>query len=81
MTPASELHIRVGSLSVLGASRVEARRLADALPQALERALAAPPTATARGGTRADAVAVEIAAHVRRSLETTDRRDLPEVDR
>jgi hypothetical protein len=63
------VRVEIGTLRVTAASAVEARRLADALPAALTRALDAwpsppSPTTTRRGGDvaarRADRVAAEI---------------------
>ncbi|MBA2954124.1 hypothetical protein GON03_07310 [Nocardioides sp. MAH-18] len=63
MTAPRELRVQVGTLRVVGGSTIEARRIADALPVALERALAGR-RATAPGP--ADLVADAVASRVRR---------------
>ena len=68
------VRIRIGTVAVTAASAVEARRLADALPAALERAWrpadAAPPMhRPTRGRPAVDAVADEVVRTVRRALD------------
>lgn len=46
--PGQQVDLRIGSLRITGASRIEARRLAEALPAALEAALAGRTVAPAR---------------------------------
>ncbi|HEX9932274.1 MAG TPA: hypothetical protein VGB08_05480 [Allosphingosinicella sp.] len=65
------LHVAIRRISVSAASVVEARRLGDALPQAIERALApvlagqpAPVAAPARSLSAADQAAATIAEAV-----------------
>jgi hypothetical protein len=73
--PGRLVRVRVGTLRVVGASAIEARRVAEALPAALERALASwpdPPDARLESPGRAAArvVAAELAARVMRDLTT-----------
>ncbi|MFH0518544.1 hypothetical protein ACHBTE_15360 [Streptomyces sp. M41] len=61
------VRLRVGALRVTAGSAIEARRLADALPAALERAWRSWPAAPAVPGPRSDAAyrrADEVAAAV-----------------
>jgi len=63
------VRLRIGQLTISAASRIEARRLADALPAALERALSSghPVRPPRRPGERVAAQLAElIAAQVRR---------------
>lgn len=67
MSAPRELRIRVGTVRVVGGSTIQARRIADDLPAALERALAGQvPTATRP----ADRVAAAIAEQVRRDVRS-----------
>lgn len=52
--PGQHVDLRIGSLRITGASRIEARRLAEALPAALEAALAGRTVAPARRSTADD---------------------------
>ncbi|MGC0334602.1 hypothetical protein RKD23_007592 [Streptomyces sp. SAI-170] len=72
----AEVRVRVGTLHVTAASAIEARRLADALPAAIERALRSWPDATtpavpapgrhcAAADRRADQVAAAIVHRMR----------------
>jgi hypothetical protein len=65
MTPARPLRVAIDRISVSAASGLEGRRLGDALPAAIERALAGmmagEPPATARPLTAADEAAARIA--------------------
>jgi hypothetical protein len=68
------VRIRIGTVAVTAASAVEARRLADALPAALERAWRAADTAPPmhrprRGRPTADTVADEVVRAARRALD------------
>lgn len=68
---APQLTIRIGRIAVVGASGLDARRLADALPRSLERALAETPAVPARLRRTgpADRAAREIVARVSFELE------------
>ncbi|HEX8655336.1 MAG TPA: hypothetical protein VF693_08965 [Allosphingosinicella sp.] len=65
MTPGRPLRVAIDRISVGAASRLEAYRLGDALPAAIERALAAmmagAPPATGRPLAAADEAAARIA--------------------
>ena len=67
MTPRPPVRVAIERISVSAASGIEARRLSDALPAAIERALAgmiagAPPaTATGRPLAAADEAAARVA--------------------
>lgn len=66
--PGQRIELRIGDLRIAGASRLEARRLADALPAALEAALAgraAPPSRVPA----ADRLAQQIVAAIARARE------------
>ncbi len=69
------VRFRIGTLRVTAASAAEARRLAEALPEALERAWlrpVPPPGTTTRATGRpgpADAVADEVVLAARRALD------------
>jgi hypothetical protein len=58
-----ELRIQIGAVRVVGGSTIQARRIADALPVALERALAGLPAPTPGP---ADQVAAVVADRIRR---------------
>ncbi|GAA2753185.1 hypothetical protein [Kitasatospora cinereorecta] len=69
------VQVRVGTLRVSAGSAIEARRLADALPAALERALVSWPGGAVPGrtadaaGRRASEVAAEIVTALRDRLD------------
>jgi hypothetical protein len=56
------VHVRIGRISVSAGSALEARRLCDALPNAIEGALTGQPS---RPHNRADKIAAEIVARIR----------------
>ena len=62
------VELRIGSLRIAGASRIEARRLAEALPAALEAAIAGRSTNSAQK-TGADDVAGQILAAASQSVD------------
>lgn len=68
MTPGQPLRVAIGRIKVSAASGLEARRLGDALPAAIERALAAmiegAPPASGRPLGPADEAAARIAQAV-----------------
>lgn len=70
MTAVPPLRVAIGRISVGAASGLDARRLADALPGAIERALGrlaadgGAPTPPGRTAAAADRVAAEVAAIV-----------------
>lgn len=67
MTGSAPLRLAIGRITVSAASGLDARRLADALPGALERALASP--APGPGfPSPAEQAAAQIAAAVRERL-------------
>lgn len=70
MTGLRELHVHVATLLVVGGSTIEARRVADGLPAALERALAGRPAA-APGPAHlvADSVAQQVRAAVSAAVD------------
>lgn len=66
MTALRPLRVEIGSIRISAASGLDARRLADALPAAIERALAArsSPPPPGRRLAPADQVAAEVAQAV-----------------
>lgn len=69
MTPDRPLRVAIGRISVSAASGLEAQRLGDALPAAIERALAgmlagAPAPGSGRPLSSADEVAAQVATSV-----------------
>lgn len=62
------VELRIGSLRIAGASRIEARRLAEALPAALEAAIAGRITNSAQK-TSADDVAGRILTAASQALD------------
>jgi hypothetical protein len=86
MSRVVELRVQVGTLRVLGASTVEARNVADALPEALQHALTrwpSPPSHVDRSTGHAvdrvaervaERVAGEIAAQIHRRVNSTSER-------
>lgn len=72
MSTPRRIRVRVSSLRVVGGSTIDARRVADALPAALERALAGEPSRPATGPrpprhralTDAELVATSVATRV-----------------
>lgn len=78
MTRPDVVRMRVRDLRIEGASTIEARRVAEALPEALQRALAtwpAEPPERPRGTQvttrQADEVAAAVAARVLREVRAT----------
>lgn len=59
MSAPRELRVQVAALRVVGGSTIEARRVADALPAALERALAGQRVASPGPADRAAAVVAD----------------------
>ena len=64
-----ELRVQVGTLRVVGGSTIDARRVAEALPGALERALSG--RRAVRPGP-ADRVADVVAARIRHDAQVSD---------
>jgi hypothetical protein len=60
----ADARLRIGALTVHAASAIEARRLAEALPAALERALAGQQHAPRTRPTPADVAAAQIVAAI-----------------
>ena len=65
MSGQQEIRVRIGTLTITAGSAAEARRIAEALPAALERALRDP---AGPGRDRPDQVARVIAEKVRERL-------------
>jgi len=63
LAPFADARLRIGALTVHAGSAIEARRLAEALPAALERALAGQPAPRARLAS-ADVAAAQIVAAI-----------------
>jgi hypothetical protein len=64
LVPVADARLRIGALTVHAASAIEARRLAEALPAALERALAGQQRAPLARLRPADAAAAQIVAAI-----------------
>lgn len=67
-TPGQRVELRIGTLRISGASRLEALRIADALPAALAAAIEAPGD-TSRRLTPAERIAREVLRAVARRQE------------
>jgi len=70
LVPLADARVRIGALTVHAASAIDARRLAEALPAALERALAGQQRVPRARLTSADLAATQIVAAIEAAQET-----------